>query len=85
MLPVYRATLSDPTQRDRLKAEVENYPVLGGTPLAPAMSEALDPEKVPELANAPPGSRAMINTDGGPTPTGDLTAPLVPVTRRFED
>ena len=72
VLPVYRATLSDPTQRDRLKAEVENYPVMGGTPLAPAMSEALDPTKVPELANAPPGSRAMIISDGGPTPTGDF-------------
>ena len=71
VLPVYRASLSDATQRDRLKAEVENYPVMGGTPLAPAMSEALDEALVPELAHPPPGSRAMIISDGGPTPTSE--------------
>jgi hypothetical protein len=68
VLPVYRATLSDSTQRETLKNNVENYPIIGGTPLAPAMKIALDPVMVPELQNPVPGSRAIIITDGEPTP-----------------
>ena len=63
VLPVYKAILSDPTQRDALKENVQNYPIKGGTPLAPAMRKALS---LPEVQNAAQGSRVIIITDGGP-------------------
>lgn len=57
------ATLSDASQRDSLKQAVENYPIGGDTPLAPAMHKALE-----LLKNAPAGSRVVIVTDGEPDP-----------------
>ena len=47
-----------------MKENVQNYPIIGGTPLAPAMRKALQ-----ELQNPPQGSRVIIITDGGPSPT----------------
>ncbi len=61
--PIIMANLSDPAQRDRLKQQVERYPIGGTTPLAPAMHKALD-----LLNNAPSGSRVIIVTDGSPQP-----------------
>ncbi len=64
------ATLSDPTQQADLKNKVENYPIGGNTPLAPAMHEALA-----LLQKAAPGSRAIIVTDGNPTGLGNNDGP----------
>lgn len=57
------AALSNAGQRDALKNEIQNYPIGGNTPLAPAMQKALD-----LLKHAPAGSRAVIVTDGSPQP-----------------
>src|SRR5439155_12777143 len=57
ILPVYKATVSDPTQRDTLKENVQAYPIKGGTPLAPAMRKTL---ALSELQNPPQGSKAII-------------------------
>ncbi len=70
VLPVYKALLSDSTQRDTLKTEVENYPIMGGTPLAPALRIALEQS---ELQHHASGSRAIIITDGAPTPTSQYS------------
>ena len=55
--------LADQAQRDQLKSAVQNYPIGGDTPLAPALHKALD-----LLKGAAPGSRAVIVTDGSPDP-----------------
>ncbi len=57
------AVLSDAGQRDALKNEIQNYPIGGNTPLAPAMQKALD-----LLKHASAGSRMVIVTDGSPQP-----------------
>lgn len=57
------AVLSDASQRGALKNEIQNYPIGGSTPLAPAMQKALD-----LLKHAPAGSQAVIVTDGSPQP-----------------
>ena len=57
------AVLSDAGQRTTLKNEIQNYPIGGNTPLAPAMQKALE-----LLKNAPAGSRVVIVTDGSPEP-----------------
>lgn len=51
------------SQRDQLKQQVQNYPIGGNTPLAPALHKALD-----LLKNAPSGSKVVIVTDGSPEP-----------------
>lgn len=65
--------MSDPTQRDELKNEVEgNRPKVGAdTPLGPAMDQALR-----LLQGAEPGSRVILITDGMPTGIGSHTGPL---------
>lgn len=55
--------LADQGQRDNLKNQVQNYPIGGDTPLAPALHKAFD-----LLKNAASGSRAIIVTDGNPDP-----------------
>lgn len=57
------AVLSDAGQRTDLKNAIQNYPIGGNTPLAPAMQKALA-----LLKNAPAGSRVVIVTDGSPEP-----------------
>src|SRR5262249_48346632 len=57
------AVLSDQGQRDKLKNDVQNYPIGGDIPLAPALRQALG-----LLKGAPAGSRAVIVTDGSPYP-----------------
>jgi hypothetical protein len=73
--------LSDQNQRSALKDEIENYPIGGDTPLAPAMHKALD-----LLKNAASGSRVIIVTDGEPDPSvfygvnqaNDIRSNLIP-------
>ncbi|MGI9060773.1 MAG: vWA domain-containing protein [Ktedonobacteraceae bacterium] len=55
--------LADQGQRDQLKNAVQNYPIGGDTPLAPALHKAFD-----LLKGAAAGSRAVIVTDGSPDP-----------------
>lgn len=62
------ATLSDPAQQTNLKQAIQNYPIGGNTPLAPAMQEAL---QLLHAQGTPPGSRVMIITDGNPAGTGN--------------
>src|SRR2546428_11569747 len=57
------SALSDPVQREKLKNDIQQYPIGGNTPLAPALHQALD-----LLKGAPAGSRAVIVTDGSPEP-----------------
>jgi von Willebrand factor type A domain len=72
--------LTDLSKRDSLKQQVENYPIGGDTPLAPAMHKALD-----LLEHASSGSRAIIVTDGSPDPAaingvdqaGDIRSNLI--------
>jgi hypothetical protein len=49
-----------------LKQEVQDYPIAGGTPMAPAMNKALTGENAKELQNPLPGSQAVLITDGSP-------------------
>lgn len=66
------ATLSDPSQLANLKNSVQNYPIGGGTPLAPAMREALN---LLQLQGTPAGSQVIIVTDGNPTGQGNNDGP----------
>lgn len=65
--------MSDPTQRDELKNEVEsNQPKIDAdTPLGPAMDQALQ-----LLTGATPGSKVILITDGMPTGIGSNSGPL---------
>lgn len=66
-------SMSDPTQRDELKNEVQsNQPQMDAdTPLDPAMDQALR-----LLQSAGQGSRVILITDGMPTGIGNHTGPL---------
>lgn len=65
-------TLSDPVQRADLKQKVQDYPIVGDTPLEPAMREALD---LLHQKGTPPGSRVILITDGNPTGIGNNDGP----------
>jgi hypothetical protein len=56
-------TLADPRQRAALKNQIQQYPLGGDTPLAPALLAALT-----LLGRAPGGSRMIVVTDGSPEP-----------------
>ena len=62
--------LSDPASRADLKNKIQDYPIGGETPLAPAMLEALN-----LLRGSPPGSRVIIITDGNPSGSGNNDGP----------
>lgn len=62
------ATLSQLNQRTQLKESIEKYPIGGGTPLAPAMKEALT---LLQQQGTPAGSRVVVITDGNPTGQGN--------------
>src|SRR5205085_11056865 len=57
-------TLSNLVQRADLKQKVQDYPIVGNTPLEPAMQEALD---LLHQGGTPVGSRVIVITDGNPT------------------
>jgi len=65
-------TLSDPQQQADIKSKVEQYPIRGNTPLAPAAQAALD---LLRQRNAPAGSRMIVITDGNPTGEGNNDGP----------
>ncbi|MGH2494253.1 MAG: vWA domain-containing protein, partial [Ktedonobacteraceae bacterium] len=62
--------LSDTTSRADLKNKIQDYPIGGNTPLAPAMLEALN-----LLHGSPLGSRVIIITDGNPSGSGNNDGP----------
>jgi hypothetical protein len=55
--------LTDPRQRAALKNQIQQYPLGGDTPLAPALLAALT-----LLSHAAGGSRMIVVTDGSPEP-----------------
>lgn len=63
--------MSDPTQRDNLKNQIPEADPNGGTPLGPALDQALQLMHV-----AAPGSRVVIITDGEPNTTSDPSGSL---------
>lgn len=65
-------TLSDLTQRADLRQKIEDYPIGGDTPLAPAMQQALG---LLQQAGNPAGSRVIVITDGNPTGQGNNDGP----------
>lgn len=60
------ANLLDPAAKANLKNSIDSYPIGGGTPLGPAMHQALT-----LLQGAAPGSRVIVVTDGQPTGNGN--------------
>jgi len=64
-LPIWQS--DSPADRTSLKDQVQNYPIGGATPLAPAMQEA---QRLFQQDHTPAGSRMVIITDGNPTGDG---------------
>lgn len=60
------ANLLDPAAKANLKNGIDTYPIGGGTPLGPAMHQALT-----LLQGAASGSRVIVVTDGQPTGNGN--------------